>query len=282
MSSAFQSDSIAELAKSLAKAQPHIKEPAKDKKGNFGPYASLASLRRAVLPALNAEGIAVTQLLWSDVDEYLETKLVHISGEWMSSRMKLKIDKPSMQGYGSAITYACRYSLQALAGSGGEEDDDGEASERFPQTIKTQSLAKDYDPSFVVHFGFNKGKHIHDLQKSEIVNTLHWMEQNKKTGGLYDALRKNAEAYLASPQNPKEIPDVDNSTADPLKNLSQATDASIRTSRGPIKRGSGNSFLSKQTPLIKQDEPPLPSEEELSSSYDMTAGDLDYDWEKKK
>lgn len=117
-----QSDQINELAKALAEAQPHIKEPHKDKPGNYGPYSSLASLRKAVLPPLNERGISVAQMVGTDEGgDYLETKLLHTSGQWLSSRMSLKLDKPSMQGYGSAITYACRYSLQAISGGGGKK-----------------------------------------------------------------------------------------------------------------------------------------------------------------
>ncbi len=143
-----------ELAKALAEAQKHISEPIKDKKGNFGTYASLASLRRAVLPALNERGIAVVQMLgFDEANEYLETTLLHSSGQWISSRMKLKIEKPSMQGTGSAITYACRYSLEALAAAG--EDDDGSKAEEFapkelaPQPRTAAPLAntsRHYDP----------------------------------------------------------------------------------------------------------------------------------------
>lgn len=126
-----QSEQINELAKALALAQPHMAVPEETGRGNYGSYSTLSDLRKAVLPALNQQGIAVVQLIGSDgVRDFVETKLVHSSGQWISSQMNLKIDKPSMQGYGSAVTYACRYSLQALAGGG--TDDDGEAAETTP------------------------------------------------------------------------------------------------------------------------------------------------------
>jgi hypothetical protein len=61
-------------------------------------------------------------------DVFLTTRLLHSSGEWMESDYPIKPVKPDPQGYGSAITYARRYCLMAVAGIAPEDDDGNEAS----------------------------------------------------------------------------------------------------------------------------------------------------------
>jgi hypothetical protein len=89
-------------------------------------YAPLDAIIAMCRPILNKHGFALIQ---SVVDgDILETTLHHISGEKVQlGRMALKLDKPNMQGFGSAITYAQRYSLRAL-GITTDDDDDGNAA----------------------------------------------------------------------------------------------------------------------------------------------------------
>jgi len=55
--------------------------------------------------------------------------LAHASGEWVSSDLQMPVAQKTPQGYGSALTYARRYSLAALVGIA-QDDDDGEAGTR--------------------------------------------------------------------------------------------------------------------------------------------------------
>jgi hypothetical protein len=57
----------------------------------------------------------------------VETMLLHTSGEWISSTLKIPASKQDAQGYGSAITYGRRYGLQSMCGVPAE-DDDGNAA----------------------------------------------------------------------------------------------------------------------------------------------------------
>jgi hypothetical protein len=57
----------------------------------------------------------------------VETMLLHTSGEWISSTLRIPAVKQDAQGYGSAITYGRRYGLQAMCGVPAE-DDDGNAA----------------------------------------------------------------------------------------------------------------------------------------------------------
>jgi hypothetical protein len=122
---------IGALMGALARAQAHMSNPGCDSTNPHfrNRYASLATVRDAVLPALNAEGIAVTQLPTTPAAGWVAvtTGLWHQSGQYLCTTMRLPVPKPDPQGYGSAITYARRYALQALVCVAGDEDDDGES-----------------------------------------------------------------------------------------------------------------------------------------------------------
>jgi len=96
-------------------------------------YADLAACVEAVIDALNNNGIALTQRL-SPCDDgvTVETVFVHESGEVINcGQLHVPAAKQDPQGYGSALTYARRYSLMAACGIA-PEDDDGNASSRRP------------------------------------------------------------------------------------------------------------------------------------------------------
>ena len=98
-------------------------------------YADLGSVMDACLPALNAHGIAVIQPTGEDeIGRFVETRLIHgESGEQLSCRVPLIVSKNDMQGYGSAVTYARRYGLMAMAGIAPEDDDGNAAAKAAPK-----------------------------------------------------------------------------------------------------------------------------------------------------
>jgi hypothetical protein len=83
--------------------------------------------------ALNAAGIALIQRTSEDsTGVTVETVFVHESGEMLEcGKLHVPASKQDPQGYGSALTYARRYSLMAAAGIA-PEDDDGNAASRTP------------------------------------------------------------------------------------------------------------------------------------------------------
>ena len=131
-----RSDSIKELALALHKAQVKIKFAKKETSNPFfqSKYADLSSIVDAVKPALNAEGIVFLQGV-SGVENgvAVETVLLHVSGEWMSSKLEIPASKHDAQGYGSAITYGRRYGLQAMCGVPTEDDDGNAATASAPR-----------------------------------------------------------------------------------------------------------------------------------------------------
>lgn len=97
-------------------------------------YVALDGCIEAVIDALNANGIALIQKTHHcDNGVTVETLFVHESGETMSGgSLHVPASKHDAQGYGSALTYARRYSLMASCGIA-PEDDDGNAATRAPR-----------------------------------------------------------------------------------------------------------------------------------------------------
>lgn len=126
----MQSVAIAAIAAALAKAQGSIKNAPRDSENPHykSKYADLAGIWGACRAALTANGICVVQRVTSDGEGVtVQTTLMHSSGEWMADRLWVPVVQRTPQGYGSAITYARRYGLAAMAGVA-PEDDDGNAA----------------------------------------------------------------------------------------------------------------------------------------------------------
>ena len=96
-------------------------------------YADLSACVEAVIDSLNNAGIALIQQTHEcDSGVMVETVFVHESGETMScGKLHVPASKNDAQGYGSALTYARRYSLMAACGIA-PEDDDGNAATKAP------------------------------------------------------------------------------------------------------------------------------------------------------
>jgi len=190
-----KSGTLADLAKALSLAQAELGNAAKDSEGNFGKYASLGSLREAVNASLTRHGLSITQTFGTDpYGDFLETTLLHSSGEWVNGRLYLKLDKPSMQSLGSAISYARRYSLAAILNVTQEDDDDGQGAENHSQQkVRSESLPPLGTETTNRNTGLTKGKAPIDSNSSEYIINLgtlkngspHWL--NGKTLPQADA-----------------------------------------------------------------------------------------------
>jgi hypothetical protein len=126
------SEQINEVATALAKVQAELKNPAFDSNNPAfkSKYASLASVRDAIVPALTKHGLSLMQNVAS-CDNVISctNRLMHTSGQWIESdAFCVPADKHNAHGYGSACTYARRFSLMAFMAVVGDEDDDGNAA----------------------------------------------------------------------------------------------------------------------------------------------------------
>lgn len=153
----MQSEQINELAAALAKAQGMFKPVVKDKTarvrmksgGEYSySYADLASVMDAIRGPLAANGLACAQAITmhSEGGMYLDTRILHSSGQWIGSTYPLP-SGGAAQEMGSAQTYARRYSLCALVGIVAEDDDDGErAAVTKPQPAKARDPSPPIPP----------------------------------------------------------------------------------------------------------------------------------------
>jgi len=106
-------------------------------------YADLSACVEAVIDALNQNGIALMQQTCDSTDGVtVETVLIHESGEVITSgKLHVPAAKHDPQGYGSALTYARRYSLMAACGIAPEDDDGNAATRRAATPDITDHLA---------------------------------------------------------------------------------------------------------------------------------------------
>lgn len=137
-----KSKDITELCKALAKAQVDIENPIKDSQNPHfkSKYADLSSVLNCVRKVFPTNGLSVMQHPSFKANVvFVETVIMHTSGQWMSSVSSCPINKQDAQGVGSAITYLRRYSLSAVCGIA-QEDDDGNAATDGPRLPHAKSF----------------------------------------------------------------------------------------------------------------------------------------------
>ncbi len=142
------SESIANLAEALAKAQGAMGGATKESQNTYfkNKYADLASICRAIKEPLAANGLSVVQVPGSPrllpteevtvqekgqpvvktihpCEVVLHSRLLHATGEWIGGTLSMRSDHSSAQAIGSCLTYARRYALAALVGVAPEDDD---------------------------------------------------------------------------------------------------------------------------------------------------------------
>ena len=137
------------IATALASAQMNMGKALKQANNPHfrSKYADLGNVMDACLPALNEAGIALIQPTGEDDHgRYVETILIHgESGESLTCRVPLIVSKNDMQGYGSAVTFARRYGLMAMAGIAPEDDDGNAAAKAPPKQEQRQQKPQETD-----------------------------------------------------------------------------------------------------------------------------------------
>lgn len=138
------------IAKAFLKAQTQFAPALKTSTNPHfrSKYAALDACIEAVIDALHQNEIALIQKTHdADGGVKVETHLIHASGESISGGILfVPAIKSDPQAYGSAMTYARRYSLMATCGIAPEDDDANaaskahEAAEKKPQFNLNASL----------------------------------------------------------------------------------------------------------------------------------------------
>lgn len=155
------SETITKIAPALLAAQRNIGAAVKGSTNPFfkSKYADLGAVMEACKDALNENDIVVLQPVGMDGERtYVETILLHTSGEYISDRMLVTIVPTPVkqnsletittpQAQGSAITYARRYALQSLCFIPAEDDDgnsaNGNHANQQPQQVRSTQNGSD-------------------------------------------------------------------------------------------------------------------------------------------
>jgi len=93
-------------------------------------FASLQMVWKTIRKPLTNNGFSVIQTNSAyEGGIAITTTLLHRSGEWMRGTIEMPAEKKGPQAYGSAMSYARRYSLMAMVGvSTADDDDDAESA----------------------------------------------------------------------------------------------------------------------------------------------------------
>ena len=129
----YCSEFLNEFAADLPKAQAEYDVAALNKSNPFfkSRYADLLAVVQATRPALTKYGFSVLQdpVTHPSGELILHTILLHKSGQWVESRMRILPPKNDPQSMSSYVTYLKRTTYSSLVGVvTGDEDDDGEVA----------------------------------------------------------------------------------------------------------------------------------------------------------
>lgn len=172
------------LHASMAKAFAAIEGATKDVENTFfkAKYADLTSVVAAIKPALVANDLFFTQAMHErDGGVCVETLVFHADGGSMSfGSLFVPASKNDAQAYGSAMTYARRYSLQTAFGVC-PDDDDGNAAvthtkaqeaSKAPAKPRIEPLCTNVDVTRITELAEAAGVSLDVIKESYLVDDI--------------------------------------------------------------------------------------------------------------
>lgn len=147
------SETSIKIFAALVAMQPEIDEAIKSSKNPFlnNNYANLNDVNEVLKEPLKKSNLAVLQpLITKDGDLYVRTMIIHNSGEFIASEMKVPLKNyENAQNVGSGITYTRRYALKAIFNIG-DKDDDGNEAAKVPIDQRINNATSIQDLEFIL------------------------------------------------------------------------------------------------------------------------------------
>ena len=173
-------------------------------------YADLSACIEAVIGSLNNQGIYLMQL----TEEHeggvkVSTVFIHESGEQLSGgSLFMPATKLDAQGFGSALSYARRYSLMAACGIAPEDDDGNQATKTAPQQAipkaapkqpeaqhKLPSKIEGKDAQWQIKVSANPGTDWNDWLAVVVEQTVFALDMAQNKEDVMTVWRTNANIY---------------------------------------------------------------------------------------
>jgi len=173
-------------------------------------YADLSACIEAVIDALNNNGIYLMQLTEEhDGGVKVSTTFIHESGEQLSGgSLFMPAIKHDAQGYGSALSYARRYSLMAACAISGVDDDGNQATktappQAIPKAVPKQTEAQHKLPSKVegkdsqwqIKVSADPGTDWNDWLAVVVEQTVFALDMAQSKDDVMNVWRTNANIY---------------------------------------------------------------------------------------
>jgi hypothetical protein len=123
-------DQPATLADALADLQQHLPDVAKDATAQYGKYATLTAVNKAVMPVMGERGLSFSGKATMHEGQFVFHYKLRLAGSDEVDEGFLPLPAGTPQQVGSAVTYYRRYMICALTGvAPDDEDDDGQEAE---------------------------------------------------------------------------------------------------------------------------------------------------------
>ena len=172
---------LIEALVSFHKTVPSINKTAN---AQYGKFADLETVLSTVTPHLICNGLVVSQTFEPSqgLEPILITKLLHVSGAELESRLPMIIGKGrnALHDFGSSCTYLKRYALLAMLGLTADMDIDGDFADEKPSSkSEPKKIATVKDESDQQHLPWEK-RAIPTQEREDLKNLIEKMPANKR------------------------------------------------------------------------------------------------------
>ena len=145
MNNPAPSSALQPLIEALVKFHKTVPAINKTASAQYGKFADLETVLSTVTPQLIKNGLVISQVFEPSegLEPILVTKLLHVSGAELISRLPMVIGKGrnALHDFGGSCTYLKRYALLAMLGLTADMDMDGDFADDQPAAKPTAKPA---------------------------------------------------------------------------------------------------------------------------------------------